>query len=185
MRTVVANYILWPAAHLVNFRFVPSEQRILFNNCVSVSVELPQRFWEVSVRPALTAEGVGRQLCGCLPADCMDCIPEHGDAHLRCGRLLDCAYHSARGDRVRQVLAAMAADLLWPLDPLSIGTLQLQVCVCHPATCSLTSPELTLASNPYCCSPSHVLQAPFSGWAHSSCLEPAACWLARIAEATR
>ena len=41
VRTVVANYILWPAAHLVNFRFVPSEQRILFNNCVSVSAQLP------------------------------------------------------------------------------------------------------------------------------------------------
>ena len=59
MRTVVANYILWPAAHLVNFRFVPSEQRILFNNCVSVSVQLPSRVWEVPARPALAAEGVG------------------------------------------------------------------------------------------------------------------------------
>ena len=51
VRTVVANYILWPAAHLVNFRFVPSEQRILFNNCVSVSVQLLQRFWEVPGPP--------------------------------------------------------------------------------------------------------------------------------------
>ena len=34
--TIVANYILWPAAHFVNFRFVPTEHRILYNNCVSV-----------------------------------------------------------------------------------------------------------------------------------------------------
>jgi len=34
--TIVANYVLWPAAHFVNFRFVPTEHRILYNNCVSV-----------------------------------------------------------------------------------------------------------------------------------------------------
>lgn len=31
-----ANYLLWPAAHVVNFGFVPSEQRILYINCVAV-----------------------------------------------------------------------------------------------------------------------------------------------------
>ena len=36
MPTIVANYVLWPAAHFVNFRFVPTEHRILYNNCVSV-----------------------------------------------------------------------------------------------------------------------------------------------------
>ena len=25
--TVVANYCLWPAAHYINFKFVPSEHR--------------------------------------------------------------------------------------------------------------------------------------------------------------
>ena len=34
--TIIANYVLWPAAHFVNFRFVPTEHRILYNNCVSV-----------------------------------------------------------------------------------------------------------------------------------------------------
>ncbi len=37
VKTVVANYILWPAAHFINFRFVPNQHRILYNNCVSVS----------------------------------------------------------------------------------------------------------------------------------------------------
>ena len=37
VRTVVANYVLWPAAHFINFKFVPGEHRILYNNCVSVS----------------------------------------------------------------------------------------------------------------------------------------------------
>ncbi len=36
VKTIVANYILWPGAHFINFRFVPSEHRILYNNCVSV-----------------------------------------------------------------------------------------------------------------------------------------------------
>ena len=40
VKTVVANYILWPAAHFINFRFVPNQHRILYNNCVSVSLIL-------------------------------------------------------------------------------------------------------------------------------------------------
>ena len=27
---------LWPAAHAINFRYVPPEQRVLFVNCVSI-----------------------------------------------------------------------------------------------------------------------------------------------------
>jgi Mpv17 / PMP22 family len=29
VKTIIANYILWPGAHFINFRFVPSEHRIL------------------------------------------------------------------------------------------------------------------------------------------------------------
>lgn len=36
VKTVVANYVLWPGAHFINFKFVPSQHRILYNNCVSV-----------------------------------------------------------------------------------------------------------------------------------------------------
>ena len=36
VQTVVANYVLWPAAHFINFRFVPSQHRILYNNVVAV-----------------------------------------------------------------------------------------------------------------------------------------------------
>ncbi len=36
MKTVVANYVLWPVAHFINFRFVPSQHRILYNNLVAV-----------------------------------------------------------------------------------------------------------------------------------------------------
>lgn len=35
--TVVANYLLWPLAHYFNFKYVPSEHRILFNNVVSIA----------------------------------------------------------------------------------------------------------------------------------------------------
>lgn len=34
--TVVASYALWPLAHLINFRFVPSQQRILYINAVQI-----------------------------------------------------------------------------------------------------------------------------------------------------
>lgn len=34
--TLVANYALWPLAHLINFRFVPSQQRILYINAVQI-----------------------------------------------------------------------------------------------------------------------------------------------------
>lgn len=37
VRTVVANYVLWPLAHYLNFKFVPSEHRVLYNNVVSVA----------------------------------------------------------------------------------------------------------------------------------------------------
>lgn len=33
---LLANYALWPAAHLINFKFVPSRQRILYINCVQI-----------------------------------------------------------------------------------------------------------------------------------------------------
>jgi Mpv17 / PMP22 family len=39
VKTIIANYILWPGAHFINFRFVPSEHRIL---CVAVPLPL----WE-------------------------------------------------------------------------------------------------------------------------------------------
>jgi len=34
---MLANFTVWPVAHLVNFRFVPPEQRILFNNIVAIA----------------------------------------------------------------------------------------------------------------------------------------------------
>ncbi|KAI8104481.1 hypothetical protein M9434_003036 [Picochlorum sp. BPE23] len=33
----LANLTVWPVAHLINFRFVPPEQRILFNNIVAIA----------------------------------------------------------------------------------------------------------------------------------------------------
>lgn len=35
--TLAANYMIWPLAHVINFRFVPSEYRILYNNAVCVA----------------------------------------------------------------------------------------------------------------------------------------------------
>eukprot|EP00882_Tetradesmus_deserticola_P029214 GHRQ01032678.1.p1 GENE.GHRQ01032678.1~~GHRQ01032678.1.p1 ORF type:complete len:126 (-),score=46.53 GHRQ01032678.1:310-687(-) len=35
--TLAANYMIWPLAHIINFRFVPSEYRILYNNVVCIA----------------------------------------------------------------------------------------------------------------------------------------------------
>ncbi|GMH40905.1 hypothetical protein BSKO_08809 [Bryopsis sp. KO-2023] len=35
--TVLASYALWPLAHLINFRFIPSQQRILYINAVQIA----------------------------------------------------------------------------------------------------------------------------------------------------
>lgn len=34
--TILASYALWPVAHAINFRFIPSSQRILYINCVQI-----------------------------------------------------------------------------------------------------------------------------------------------------
>eukprot|EP00210_Caulerpa_lentillifera_P008644 g8244.t1 len=34
--TLTANYALWPLAHLINFKFIPSQQRILYINVVQI-----------------------------------------------------------------------------------------------------------------------------------------------------
>jgi len=34
--TLKLNYLLWPAAHCINFAFIPSDQRILYINCVAI-----------------------------------------------------------------------------------------------------------------------------------------------------
>eukprot|EP00191_Tetraselmis_sp_GSL018_P018094 CAMPEP_0177589916 /NCGR_PEP_ID=MMETSP0419_2-20121207/7092_1 /TAXON_ID=582737 /ORGANISM="Tetraselmis sp., Strain GSL018" /LENGTH=208 /DNA_ID=CAMNT_0019080369 /DNA_START=265 /DNA_END=891 /DNA_ORIENTATION=+ len=34
--TLLANWVVWPVAHYFNFRYVPLEQRILFNNSIMV-----------------------------------------------------------------------------------------------------------------------------------------------------
>ena len=38
--TITANYALWPLAHIINFRFVPSQQRILYINFVQVRLSM-------------------------------------------------------------------------------------------------------------------------------------------------
>lgn len=34
--TVAANYVIWPAAHVISFKYVPSHQRILYNNVIAI-----------------------------------------------------------------------------------------------------------------------------------------------------
>ena len=34
--TMLANWCLWPIAHTINFYYVPTNQRILYNNSIAV-----------------------------------------------------------------------------------------------------------------------------------------------------
>ena len=38
VKTLKAGYAIWPLAHIVNFRYVPTEQRVLYVNAVQVRV---------------------------------------------------------------------------------------------------------------------------------------------------
>ena len=35
--TLLAGYAVWPLAHVINFRFIPNSQRVLYINAVNVS----------------------------------------------------------------------------------------------------------------------------------------------------
>lgn len=37
VKVLLTNYAVWPLAHLVNFRFVPTSQRILYINACQVA----------------------------------------------------------------------------------------------------------------------------------------------------
>ena len=37
MKTVLAGYLLWPLAHIINFKFIPADLRILYVNWYSSS----------------------------------------------------------------------------------------------------------------------------------------------------
>ena len=41
VKTVLAGYLLWPLAHIINFKFVPADLRILYVNWYSSLIVLP------------------------------------------------------------------------------------------------------------------------------------------------
>ena len=75
VRTVVANYVLWPAAHFINFKFVPGEHRILYNNCVSVS--MPTCIWHPNLAYFSGQDAVIHARCLFVFVGCVDCFPFH------------------------------------------------------------------------------------------------------------
>lgn len=49
--TVAANYVIWPAAHVISFKYVPSHQRILYNNAIAI-------FWNAYLSIVAADSGV-------------------------------------------------------------------------------------------------------------------------------
>jgi hypothetical protein len=62
--TLMANYVLWPAANLINFAFVPPSQRILYCNVVYVSWQ-----WVLMGQPVW-----GQCCCVRLPGESWCCL---------------------------------------------------------------------------------------------------------------
>ncbi len=44
LKTVLFGYIIWPLAHIINFKFVPNDLRILYVNFVQVPSCAPSFF---------------------------------------------------------------------------------------------------------------------------------------------
>jgi hypothetical protein len=57
--TVAANYVIWPAAHVVSFKYVPSHQRILYNNGIAI-------FWNCYLSLVAARSGADMTALGCL-----------------------------------------------------------------------------------------------------------------------
>lgn len=38
IRTLLLGYLIWPLAHIINFKFVPNDLRILYVNFVQVGI---------------------------------------------------------------------------------------------------------------------------------------------------
>ena len=49
--TVLAGYMLWPLAHLINFKFVPSRNRLLYINVVNL-------FWSIYLARSANASHI-------------------------------------------------------------------------------------------------------------------------------
>ena len=74
--TLIASYTLWPAAHAINFKFVPSQQRILYTNIVSVSTAVfPEWFLFLALRAALQ---LCTPHCGLLFLNTQLCLALYG-----------------------------------------------------------------------------------------------------------
>ena len=52
VKTLLANYAMWPLAHIINFKFIPSSQRILYINCVQVKIAAEVQRLCVCLSPA-------------------------------------------------------------------------------------------------------------------------------------
>jgi hypothetical protein len=67
-----ANYMLWPAAHVINFAFVPASQRILYVNVIAVRTQA--RFLSCGqCRPHVSTDTSTPALCLPIPAMEIEC----------------------------------------------------------------------------------------------------------------
>lgn len=87
VQTVVANYVLWPAAHFINFRFVPSQHRILYNNVVAI-------FWNAFLSTLSHAPTVEPSVLDALQAWTAEQLPT--PLHEQAASFADTLYSATR-----------------------------------------------------------------------------------------
>lgn len=71
--TLMANYAVWPLAHALNFYYVPTEQRILYNNFIAVRARASHSYPCLTCRvvaPVLRSEAALRVHQRCVALVC-------------------------------------------------------------------------------------------------------------------
>lgn len=72
LKTLAAGYLLWPLALIISFRYVPSDLRILYLNCVQAragcsSLRLPHTSMTCTARPGAPFPAVSwPPRCACM-----------------------------------------------------------------------------------------------------------------------
>ena len=112
--TLIASYTLWPAAHAINFKFVPSQQRILYTNIVSVSTALFPEWFTFSLldwQLCHHAHRIAEHSALCLSCTCMLGLSLRLSHH---GTVPTCiVQHHSQPISVQNPVCVLGLQILW------------------------------------------------------------------------
>ena len=115
IKTLLANYAIWPLAHIINFKFIPSSQRILYINCVQVKIAAELQRLCVCLSPAalFTESLLVLRPVPCLFVGHLECLSvQHVEQSVNSFRC-NCP-RTARPRRIYSIKTEIA--IMWPPD---------------------------------------------------------------------